>query len=41
MAEQGTYDLNWITSVDDHVIEPPSVWLDRIPDEVPRRRARA
>ena len=31
MAEQDAYDLNWITSVDDHVIEPPRVWLDRIP----------
>jgi len=24
-------DLNWITSVDDHIIEPPNVWVDRIP----------
>jgi len=24
-------DLNWMTSVDDHVIEPPSVWVDRVP----------
>src|SRR6516162_2556582 len=21
----------WIVSVDDHVIEPPNVWLDRVP----------
>lgn len=26
-----TLDLNWITSVDDHIIEPPSVWVDRLP----------
>ena len=25
------FDLNWITSVDDHIIEPPNVWVDRIP----------
>lgn len=24
-------DLNWMTSVDDHIIEPPNVWVDRIP----------
>ncbi len=24
-------DLNWITSVDDHIIEPPNVWQDRVP----------
>jgi predicted TIM-barrel fold metal-dependent hydrolase len=23
--------LDWIVSVDDHVIEPPNVWLDRLP----------
>src|SRR5258708_6249307 len=23
--------LDWIVSVDDHVIEPPGVWLDRVP----------
>ena len=26
-----TYDLNWITSVDDHIIEPPTLWTDRLP----------
>jgi predicted TIM-barrel fold metal-dependent hydrolase len=31
MGETSKYDLNWITSVDDHVIEPPGVWLDRLP----------
>jgi len=34
------YDLNWITSVDDHVLEPPNMWLDRLPkkyhDTAPR-----
>jgi predicted TIM-barrel fold metal-dependent hydrolase len=24
-------ELNWLVSVDDHVIEPPNVWLDRLP----------
>ena len=39
MDNQGEYDLNWITSVDDHIIEPPNVWTDRLPakykDEAP------
>src|SRR5215471_15712379 len=26
-------DLNWIISVDDHVIEPPNVWQDRVPSK--------
>ena len=25
------YDLDWIVSVDDHVIEPGTVWTDRLP----------
>ena len=33
-------ELDWLVSVDDHVIEPPSVWVDRaLPkyrDDVPR-----
>jgi predicted TIM-barrel fold metal-dependent hydrolase len=33
MSADGTYDLNWITSVDDHIIEPPNVWTDRIPSK--------
>ena len=24
-------DLDWLVSVDDHVIEPPNVWTDRLP----------
>jgi hypothetical protein len=32
-------NLDWLVSVDDHVIEPPNVWIDRIPskygDEIP------
>ncbi len=39
----GAYDLNWLVSVDDHVIEPPGVWLDRLPakyhDVAPRMTA--
>ena len=31
MASKTKYDLNWITSVDDHIIEPPNVWQDRLP----------
>jgi len=26
-------DLPWIVSVDDHVIEPPNVWQDRLPEK--------
>ena len=33
-------DLQWIISVDDHLIEPPNLWLDRASardrDRVPR-----
>ena len=25
-----TYNLDWLISVDDHVLEPPSVWVDRV-----------
>jgi len=32
--------LDWLISVDDHVIEPPNVWQDRVPmgdrDAAPR-----
>ncbi len=31
MTSDRTFDLNWIVSVDDHVIEPPGVWQDRVP----------
>jgi hypothetical protein len=35
-----TVDVPWIVSVDDHVIEPPSVWASRLPakyrDDGPR-----
>jgi predicted TIM-barrel fold metal-dependent hydrolase len=31
MTGDRTFDLNWIVSVDDHVIEPPGVWQDRLP----------
>ena len=24
-------ELDWLVSVDDHVIEPPNVWVDRAP----------
>jgi predicted TIM-barrel fold metal-dependent hydrolase len=31
MSNETEYDLDWITSVDDHIIEPPNVWVDRLP----------
>src|SRR5579864_2487211 len=33
MSAAAEYDLNWITSVDDHIIEPPNVWQDRVPQK--------
>jgi predicted TIM-barrel fold metal-dependent hydrolase len=40
MAREGEYDLNWIVSVDDHIVEPPNLWQDRVPakhmDTAPR-----
>jgi predicted TIM-barrel fold metal-dependent hydrolase len=40
MGGQTGFDLDWIVSVDDHVIEPSGVWLDRLPrkyhDAAPR-----
>ncbi|MCB0995782.1 MAG: amidohydrolase [Acidimicrobiales bacterium] len=30
MADEPTDDLPWIISVDDHVVEPPGVWQDRL-----------
>ena len=29
--ETNAPDLDWLVSVDDHVIEPPNVWVDRLP----------
>ena len=38
-ASKPPTDLDWLVSVDDHVIEPPNVWVDRVPakyrDQVP------
>ncbi len=25
-------NLDWLISVDDHVLEPPNLWLDRVPE---------
>ena len=25
------YNLDWLISVDDHILEPPNVWVDRVP----------
>ncbi|MCW2547282.1 MAG: amidohydrolase [Mycobacterium sp.] len=30
-------DLPWVISVDDHVVEPPTVWLDRLPSSMRSR----
>jgi predicted TIM-barrel fold metal-dependent hydrolase len=34
------FDLDWLISVDDHILEPPNVWQDRVPakdrDAAPR-----
>ena len=35
----GASAAEWLISVDDHVIEPPNVWLDRFPVEVQGDRA--
>jgi hypothetical protein len=24
------YDLDWLISVDDHILEPPNLWVDRV-----------
>ena len=24
-------NLDWLISVDDHILEPPNVWIDRVP----------
>ena len=31
--EANAPELDWLVSVDDHVIEPPNVWLDRLPSK--------
>ena len=31
---------DWLVSVDDHVIEPPKVWLDRLPSKYHDRAPR-
>ena len=33
-------DLPWIISVDDHVVEPPAVWTDRLPERLRGRGPR-
>jgi predicted TIM-barrel fold metal-dependent hydrolase len=29
-TDSTTYDLNWLISVDDHILEPPNLWVDRV-----------
>ena len=29
-------ELNWLISVDDHVIEPPDLWTTRLPKRAAR-----
>ena len=28
--------LDWLISVDDHILEPPDLWVDRVPAQGPR-----
>ena len=28
--ESTPFDLNWLISVDDHILEPPNLWVDRV-----------
>ena len=38
--EMTSYDLDWMISVDDHILEPPNLWVDKVPakdrDRAPR-----
>ncbi|MEU2000766.1 amidohydrolase family protein [Rhodococcus sp. NPDC019627] len=27
------YNLDWLVSVDDHILEPPNLWVDRVPSK--------
>jgi len=29
-TEGAAIDLNWLISVDDHILEPPNLWVDRV-----------
>jgi hypothetical protein len=33
-------ELPWVISVDDHVVEPPTVWTDRLPSALRERGPR-
>jgi predicted TIM-barrel fold metal-dependent hydrolase len=39
-GERAARDLDWLISVDDHVLEPPGVWQDRVPANVRDRAPR-
>jgi predicted TIM-barrel fold metal-dependent hydrolase len=28
-----TFNLDWLISVDDHILEPPNLWVDRVPSK--------
>ncbi len=30
-SDVGARNLDWLISVDDHILEPPTVWVDRVP----------
>ena len=40
VSARAEHDLDWLISVDDHILEPPHVWVDRVPakdrDRAPR-----
>lgn len=38
MAEE--YNLDWLISVDDHVLEPPELWQNRVPSQLRDRAPR-
>lgn len=29
-GDAANFDLNWLISVDDHILEPPNLWVDRV-----------
>ena len=31
MTDDNARNLDWLISVDDHILEPPNVWVDRVP----------
>ena len=38
-SDTGARNLDWLISVDDHILEPPNLWIDRVRGQGPRPRA--